>query len=71
MSFPFYNVCVVFKDNGFVVDSFSTFKDDGINDYIHGLRGRKSKPKNVVLVCTPGVVWECPRLSCFILGVNL
>lgn len=46
------------------------FKDDGINDYIYGLRGCKFKFKNVVLVCILGVVWECLCLSCFILGVN-
>lgn len=66
----FYNVFVVFKENGFVVDSFLIFKDDGINDYIYGLRGCKFKFKNVVLVCILGVVWECLCLSCFILGVN-
>lgn len=52
------------------MDSFLIFKDDGINDYIYGLRGCKFKFKNVVLVCILGVVWECLCLSCFILGVN-
>lgn len=46
------------------------FKDDGINDYIYGLRGCKFKFKDIFLVCILGVVWECLCLSCFILGVN-